>query len=103
MAYLAYSASTMERSSVDTSCCHGLIYVALQCLLSSLENQNAYIESFNVRFQNECQTEHCFTSLSHTKVVIEGWPPGVRRGKTEEASWRADTISLCQATSGKTR
>lgn len=36
-------------------------------------NQNAYIESFNGRFRDECLNEHCFTSLDHAKVVIETW------------------------------
>lgn len=33
-------------------------------------NQNAYIESFNSRFRDECLNEHWFTSLSHAKVVM---------------------------------
>lgn len=36
-------------------------------------NQNAYIESFNGRFRDECLNEHWFTSLPHAKVVIEAW------------------------------
>ena len=36
-------------------------------------NQNAYIESFNGRFRDECLNEHWFTSLQHAKVVIESW------------------------------
>lgn len=36
-------------------------------------NQNAYIESFNGRFRDECLNENWFTSLSHAKVVIELW------------------------------
>ena len=36
-------------------------------------NQNAYIESFNGRFRNECLNENWFASLSHAKVVIESW------------------------------
>ena len=43
-------------------------------------NQNAYIESFNGRFRDECLNEHWFTSLQHAKVVIEGW----RREYNEE-------------------
>lgn len=35
-------------------------------------NQNAYIESFNGRFRDECLNEHWFTSLRHVQVVIEG-------------------------------
>ncbi len=36
-------------------------------------NQNAYIESFNGRFRDECLNENWFTSLHHAKVVIEAW------------------------------
>nr|WP_224787018.1 IS3 family transposase [Pandoraea sputorum] len=42
--------------------------------------QNAYIESFNGRFRDECLNEHWFTSLHHAKVVIEAW----RREYNEE-------------------
>jgi transposase InsO family protein len=35
-------------------------------------NQNAYIESFNGRFRDECH-EHWFTSLRHAKVNIDPW------------------------------
>jgi transposase InsO family protein len=43
-------------------------------------NQNAYIESFNGRFRDECLNEHWFTSLRHAQVVIETW----RREYNEE-------------------
>ena len=36
-------------------------------------NQNAYIESFNGRFRDECLNEHWFTSLQHARVIIEAW------------------------------
>ncbi|MDC7712330.1 integrase core domain-containing protein, partial [Vogesella indigofera] len=36
-------------------------------------NQNAYIESFNGRFRDECLNEHWFTSLRHAQIVIEVW------------------------------
>ena len=35
--------------------------------------QNAYIESFNGRFRDECLNEHWFTSLQHARVVVETW------------------------------
>jgi putative transposase len=43
-------------------------------------NQNAYIESFNGRFRDECLNEHWFTSLAHARTVIEDW----RREYNEE-------------------
>ena len=36
-------------------------------------NQNAYIESFNGRFRDECLNEHWFTSLQHARIVVEAW------------------------------
>jgi transposase InsO family protein len=36
-------------------------------------NQNAYIESFNCRFRDECLNEHWFTSLPHARVVGKVW------------------------------
>ena len=36
-------------------------------------NQNAYMESFNGRFRDECLNEHWFTSLQHARVVVETW------------------------------
>jgi putative transposase len=36
-------------------------------------NQNAYIESFNGRFRDECLNEHWFTSLRHVQVIIKAW------------------------------
>ena len=43
-------------------------------------NQNAYIESFNGRFRDECLNEHWFTNMRHAQVIIEAWrrgnPPG---------------------------
>jgi putative transposase len=43
-------------------------------------NQNAYIESFNGRFRDECLNEHWFTSVAHAQAVIETW----RREYNEE-------------------
>ena len=43
-------------------------------------NQNAYVESFNGRFRDECLNEHWFTSLAHAQAVIEAW----RREYNEE-------------------
>ncbi len=43
-------------------------------------NQNAYIESFNGRFRDECLNEHWFPSLRHAKAIIDTW----RREYNEE-------------------
>ena len=35
--------------------------------------QNAYIESFNGKFRDECLNEHWFLSMRHARQVIETW------------------------------
>lgn len=35
--------------------------------------ENAYVESFNGKFRDECLNEHWFTSLAHARDVIETW------------------------------
>jgi putative transposase len=48
-------------------------------------NQNAYIESFNGRFRDECFNEHLFTNLLPARIVIESW----RREYKEEPPKKA--------------
>lgn len=47
--------------------------VTLRLIELGKPTQNAYIESFNGRFRDECLNEHWFTSLAHAEVVIEAW------------------------------
>ena len=54
--------------------------ITLRLIEPGKPNQNAYIESFNGRFRDECLNEHWFTSLGHAQVVIEAW----RREYNEE-------------------
>lgn len=35
--------------------------------------ENAYIESFNGKFRDECLNEHWFVSLRQAKSLIEAW------------------------------
>jgi len=35
--------------------------------------ENAYVESFNGKFRDECLNEHWFLSLAHARSVIEDW------------------------------
>ena len=43
-------------------------------------NQNAYVESFNGSFRDECLNEHWFTGLQQARVIIDAW----RREYNEE-------------------
>jgi putative transposase len=36
-------------------------------------NENAYIESFNGKFRDECLNEHWFTSMAHARRIIGEW------------------------------
>jgi len=35
--------------------------------------ENAYVESFNGRFRDECLNEHWFMSMQHARSTIEAW------------------------------
>jgi putative transposase len=54
--------------------------VTLRLIEPGKPTQNAYIESFNGRFRDECLNEHWFTSMAHAQVLIEAW----RREYNEE-------------------
>ena len=54
--------------------------VTLKLIDPGKPTQNAYIESFNGRFRDECLNEHWFTSVAHAQAVIETW----RREYNEE-------------------
>jgi putative transposase len=36
-------------------------------------NENAYIESFNGKFRDECLNEHWFLTMAHARRIIEAW------------------------------
>lgn len=59
--------------------------VQLFLIESGKPNQNAYIESFNGRFRDECLNEHWFPSLQHARVIIDAW----RREYNEERPKRS--------------
>jgi transposase InsO family protein len=54
--------------------------VTLRLIEPGKPTQNAYSESFNGRFRDECLNEHWFTSLAHARAIIERW----RREYNEE-------------------
>lgn len=59
--------------------------VQLRLIEPGKPNQNAYIESFNGRFRDECLNEHWFPSLLHARTEIERW----RREYNEERPKKA--------------
>jgi putative transposase len=47
--------------------------VTLRQIEPGKPNQNAYIESFNGRFRDECLNEHWFVHIAHARAVIGAW------------------------------
>ena len=47
--------------------------VKLRLIEPGKPNQNAYIESFNSRFRDECLNERWFFNLRHARQLIEAW------------------------------
>ncbi|WP_210397366.1 integrase core domain-containing protein, partial [Motiliproteus sediminis] len=47
--------------------------VELKLIQAGKPTQNAYIESFNGKFRDECLNEHWFTSLPHARDLIAIW------------------------------
>lgn len=47
--------------------------VTLRLIQPGKPTQNAYIESFNGRFRDECLNEHWFRSLDHARKIIDAW------------------------------
>ena len=59
--------------------------VTLRLIEPGRSNQNAYIESFNGRFRDECVNEHWFTSIGHAQVVIETWGGKTTRSRPKKS------------------
>ena len=47
--------------------------VRLSFIRPGRPNENAYIESFNGKFRDECLNEHWFLSMAHARSVTEAW------------------------------
>ena len=47
--------------------------VTLSFIRPAKPNENAYIESFNGKFPDECLTEHWFVTIAHARRIIETW------------------------------
>ena len=47
--------------------------VAWHYIAPDKPQQNAFVESFNARFRDECLNEEVFTSLAEARAVIERW------------------------------
>jgi len=47
--------------------------VQLKLIQAGKPTQNAFIESFNGRFRDECLNDHWFTSLQQARILIAAW------------------------------
>lgn len=47
--------------------------VQLKLIEAGKPTQNAYIESFNGKFRDECLNEHWFTTLAEARVLVSAW------------------------------
>ena len=47
--------------------------LALRFIEPGKPQHNAYIESFNGKFRDECLNEHWFLAIRHTQAVIADW------------------------------
>lgn len=47
--------------------------VQLKLIQTGKPTQNAFIESFNGRFRDECLNDHWFTSLPQARILITAW------------------------------
>jgi putative transposase len=47
--------------------------------------QNAFIESFNGRFRDECLNQHWFTSLGEARRIVEAWRLDYNRARPHSA------------------
>ena len=47
--------------------------VGLKLIQAGKPTQNAYIESFNGKFRDECLNEHWFSTLAEARTLINAW------------------------------
>ncbi len=47
--------------------------------------QNAFIESFNGKFRDECLYEHWFLTLQESQLVVEAWRREFNEERTHSA------------------
>jgi putative transposase len=63
----------MTRTGIAMACWARDRRVRLHFIDPGKPTQNAYIESFNGRFRDECLNENEFRSMAHARLIIEDW------------------------------
>ena len=70
---------TIVRDNWPEFTCKGMFFwakrvgVKLRFIQPGKPTQNAYIESFNGKFRDECLNEHWFQTLAHARAIIQAW------------------------------
>ena len=62
-----------ELTSIAMACWARDRKVRLHFIQPGKPTQNAYVESFNGRFRDECLNEHQFATLGQARLIIEAW------------------------------
>ena len=65
--------------------------VQLKLIQAGKPTQNAYVESFNARFRDECLNEHVFRNLAHAQAVIAQWRTDYNERRPHSAPDSAST------------
>jgi len=76
--------------------------VELKLIEAGKPNQNAYVESFNGKFRDECLNEHWFMSLAHARAVIGAWRRDYNEGRPHKSLGYltpAEFAARCRASS----
>jgi putative transposase len=59
--------------------------VELKLIQAGKPTQNAYIESFNGRFRDECLNDHWFRDINHAQELIAAWRRGYNQARPHSA------------------
>ncbi len=71
--------------------------IKLKLIQPGKPTQNAFIESFNGKFRDECLNEHWFCSLAEARIRIAAW----RRDYNEHRPHSAIGNLVCPGTGGQ--
>jgi putative transposase len=72
--------------------------VTLKLIQAGKPTQNAYIESFNGEFRDECLNDHWFTTLARARAVIAAWRQDYN--KAAQCTELPCAVGVCGETSG---
>ena len=72
--------------------------VRLSFIRPGKPNENAYIESFNGKFRDECLNEHWFVTMAHARRVIESLAHRVQHRAPAQLARRSHPGGVRRAT-----